>query len=583
MHPNPRRIIPALVLLIVLAAVGTWYYFLRPAQNGNGALAASGTLEITQVQVSPELGGKALSVQAAEGQQVQAGDPLVQLDTALLQAQRLQAAASLEAAQANGEAARFNVEAAQAASEAAQANLEAAGFSVQALQANLDLLQAGASAEQLAAAQAQLAQAQSNQQAAEASLAALTAGARPEDVSAARLRLDLARQAYYEMTVVISDEQQEEMLAALTTAQSNLTQAQARQAGLDKDERTPPSGREAAATALSEAQIALQAVRQAYDELQAEVPFYQQIELARQAWELAQLNQSQAEARRQALQGEQNMLDEALEAAENTVDDAQALVDDSQAAHRALNDSDQGRRLSTAWTEAEAALSDLNRLGRTASTPLEAALSQAEAAAATSALAGANLGQVQGGARDEQVRAAQAQLDMARAQVSLAQANLTAAQARQQAAEAQADAALAQVYMAQAALEMLDVQIGKLTILAPTDGVVLTRLIEPGEFAAPGAALLVLGRTADKTITVYISEDRYGQVSLGQAAEVSVDSFPGVTFRAVVTSIAGQAEFTPRNVQTADGRKTTVFAIRLQVEDPGDSLKAGMPADVVFK
>ncbi len=41
--------------------------------------------------------------------------------------------------------------------------------------------------------------------------------------------------------------------------------------------------------------------------------------------------------------------------------------------------------------------------------------------------------------------------------------------------------------------------------------------------------------------------------------------------------------FIPRNVQTADGRKTTVFAIRLQVEDPGDSLKAGMPADVVFK
>jgi HlyD family secretion protein len=64
---------------------------------------------------------------------------------------------------------------------------------------------------------------------------------------------------------------------------------------------------------------------------------------------------------------------------------------------------------------------------------------------------------------------------------------------------------------------------------------------------------------------------------------VRVDSFPGERFEATVANIADQAEFTPRNVQTVEGRKNTVFAIKLSVDDPEDKLKAGMPADVVFK
>jgi HlyD family secretion protein len=61
-----------------------------------------------------------------------------------------------------------------------------------------------------------------------------------------------------------------------------------------------------------------------------------------------------------------------------------------------------------------------------------------------------------------------------------------------------------------------------------------------------------------------------------------VDSFPGVTFNATVIHIADQAEFTPRNVQTIEGRTSTVFAIKLQVQDPSGKLKPGMPADVAF-
>jgi HlyD family secretion protein len=79
-----------------------------------------------------------------------------------------------------------------------------------------------------------------------------------------------------------------------------------------------------------------------------------------------------------------------------------------------------------------------------------------------------------------------------------------------------------------------------------------------------------------------VPEDRYGEIQLGQQARVTVDSFPDENFEALVTHIADQAEYTPRNVQTAEGRRTTVFAVKLAVDNSAGKLKPGMPADVVF-
>jgi multidrug resistance efflux pump len=112
--------------------------------------------------------------------------------------------------------------------------------------------------------------------------------------------------------------------------------------------------------------------------------------------------------------------------------------------------------------------------------------------------------------------------------------------------------------------------------------VVLARAVEPGSFASPGSALLEIGDLGSMTITVYVPEDRYGELNLGDTASLSVDSFPGETFDGTIVHIADQAEFTPRNVQTEDGRRSTVFAIRLAVDDASGRLKPGMPADVQF-
>jgi multidrug resistance efflux pump len=129
----------------------------------------------------------------------------------------------------------------------------------------------------------------------------------------------------------------------------------------------------------------------------------------------------------------------------------------------------------------------------------------------------------------------------------------------------------------------IDSQVAQLTVTSPIDGVVLSRAVEPGEYAAPGGALLVVGSLSSLTITVYVPEDRYGELRLGQTAQVSVDSFPAETFVATVDHIADQAEFTPRNVQTAEGRRSTVFAIRLSIANADGRLKPGMPADVRFE
>ena len=160
--------------------------------------------------------------------------------------------------------------------------------------------------------------------------------------------------------------------------------------------------------------------------------------------------------------------------------------------------------------------------------------------------------------------------------------NVTAARDAVEQAKASMDQADAMVAEAEAQLAVLDLQIDKLTVNAPMDGVVLTRSVQPGEVVQAGMTVMTIAKLDTLKITVYISEDRYGEVKLGDSATLSVDSFPGEAFKATVTRIADQAEYTPRNVQTKEERQTTVYAVELSVENSDGKLKPGMPVDVTF-
>jgi HlyD family secretion protein len=213
--------------------------------------------------------------------------------------------------------------------------------------------------------------------------------------------------------------------------------------------------------------------------------------------------------------------------------------------------------------------------------PEEQMRAQLEAANSQVSATQARLGKLLAGATSDEIRSARARVASAQAQLEIAQAQydlLAAGPSREQIAAT--DAAVAQ---AEAALRAFDVQADKLVVRAPTDATVLVRNVHVGEVVSAGASAFVLGKLNTLQITVYVPEDTYGRVKLGQTTKMTVDSYPGVFFNASVVHIADQAEFTPRNVQTTEGRRTTVYAIKLDVPNPDGKLKPGMPADVSFE
>ncbi len=181
----------------------------------------------------------------------------------------------------------------------------------------------------------------------------------------------------------------------------------------------------------------------------------------------------------------------------------------------------------------------------------------------------------------------EARANAARAQHAVALAAVGLAEARVEglhmgATPEQVAAAEAKVDIARAALEVLEVQLEKLHLEAPISGLVLERPVHAGELALPGAPLFALADLDRLSLTVYVPEDQVGRVRLGGDVAVAVDAFPGRTFPGTVTYVSGEAEFTPRNVQTQEERVNMVFAVKVELPNPGHLLKPGMPADALL-
>lgn len=143
------------------------------------------------------------------------------------------------------------------------------------------------------------------------------------------------------------------------------------------------------------------------------------------------------------------------------------------------------------------------------------------------------------------------------------------------------EAARAQRASAEAMVAAVEQQITDATVLAPTDGVVTTRIAEPGEILPPGATIAVLTDLARPWLTVWIDEPSLSQVILGQRVTVLIDGSDR-TFDGTVSFISPVAEFTPKNVQTPDERAKLVFRVKIQLANPDGTFKPGMPADADF-
>lgn len=118
-------------------------------------------------------------------------------------------------------------------------------------------------------------------------------------------------------------------------------------------------------------------------------------------------------------------------------------------------------------------------------------------------------------------------------------------------------------------------------IRAPFAGIVSIRHREPGETVATGVPVVSILDLDDRWVRIYVPEDEIGRVRIGQAAEITADTYPDRTYEGRVTFLASEAEFTPSNVQTQEERIKLVYEVKVRVTgDPRYELKVGTPADV---
>jgi HlyD family secretion protein len=130
-------------------------------------------------------------------------------------------------------------------------------------------------------------------------------------------------------------------------------------------------------------------------------------------------------------------------------------------------------------------------------------------------------------------------------------------------------------------VEQVKEQLAQSRVINPIQGTVLTKYVEKGEVVTFGKPLYKIADLNTMYLRAYISGDQLGQVKTGQQVTVQTDlpngelkSLPGT-----VSWISGDAEFTPKTIQTREERVQLVYALKVRVQNDG-SLKIGMPGEI---
>lgn len=166
----------------------------------------------------------------------------------------------------------------------------------------------------------------------------------------------------------------------------------------------------------------------------------------------------------------------------------------------------------------------------------------------------------------------QSRVDEAQRQVDLAGAALESAQAQAAGARAggvEAELARARIAQAKASLASAEARLDTLVLTAPVDGVVLTRVAEPGDTAQVGRVLLTLAQAGTTRIIASVDEKNLRWLKAGQQASALADAFPGQPFAAVLTYVA----------PSVDAQRGTV-EVWLEVAEPPQFLKPDMTVSV---
>lgn len=170
---------------------------------------------------------------------------------------------------------------------------------------------------------------------------------------------------------------------------------------------------------------------------------------------------------------------------------------------------------------------------------------------------------------------AQAARDEATQRVKVAEANLRQLEAgfrKEEIESALASAAQARAAVATAAIQLEDTE-----LKAPSDGIVITRAVEPGAIVQAGPTVLTLSLEKPVWVRAYVHEPQLGLFPPGTRVELFTDGNPGHAYHGTVGFVSPRAEFTPKSVETKELRTSLVYRLRVVVEDSDGSLRQGMP------
>lgn len=305
---------------------------------------------------------------------------------------------------------------------------------------------------------------------------------------------------------------------------------------------------------------------------------------------LAQKAKAEAtlETARSRLPALEKNIDYQDQATTQEISQAQAAVENAKARLQQLLDGSRPQEIQSAKAGVDQALADMEKkkadMDRAkklyqdkyiAAQDWDAAKTAYDMAVANYKKAQENYDLVVEGPRKEEIAAGRAQLEQSQAALRLTKTHRIQIDVlKKELATAQG-----QVKEAASALEVIQTQIEYSNLYAPTSGVVLVKNAEPGEFVVPGGAVVTLGQIEKPWLKAFINESDLGRVKLGQKVSVTTDTYPAKEYPGKVTFISSEAEFTPKNVQTAKERVKLVYRIKVGLENPQNELKPGMPAD----
>lgn len=172
--------------------------------------------------------------------------------------------------------------------------------------------------------------------------------------------------------------------------------------------------------------------------------------------------------------------------------------------------------------------------------------------------------------------------DLAAAQnayaAAVANANLVAAGARPQQI-AQARAALAAATANAAAAASL---LREMSVRAPASGIIDSLDLRVGDMVGPRATVAAIHENVDPYVRIYVAQHDLGNIAVGTGVQVRSDALSGTTFGGRIEEIDQDAQFTPRDVQTAQDRADLVFGVKVRVHDPDRRLHGGTTVEVAL-